>query len=276
MNKMSSFDYEDDKDKDENYYQDDDDDDDDDEYKNGKYDEEDVKGEENDMMFSKPLKVSVYSPCESTDTSYQDLPSICSRKSQTKFEDLVNNTQADLELDNEKDDKSISTTNPLAKTNENYYAKNLNASILSLASQSTIDSLAKRVQSLIGPVDYRKTSLKNNLPYNQNKSTIDYNSIYKELDEIQSNLRIQRQTDKLKEQNDFLDKENKNSLHYEKNLKSSEEFAKTQQMSPFSTVTKVTPFSSNANSMISLENNQAVSKLNYGYKDFKRDDNKTR
>jgi len=85
---------------------------------------------------------------------------------------------------------------------------NLNTSLQSLTSQCTIDSLAKRVQKLVGPVDYKKSQ-----PYTHhticNKpssyggsgglaaidasrhSMINYDSIYKELDSIQDTLRGQ-------------------------------------------------------------------------------------
>lgn len=77
---------------------------------------------------------------------------------------------------------------------------NLNASIQSLTSQCTIDSLAKRVQRLVGPVDYKSCSYQASSSMATYKTTdiptsrhsqINYDSIYKELDSIQDTLRGQ-------------------------------------------------------------------------------------
>jgi len=112
---------------------------------------------------------------------------------------------------------------------------NLNTSIQSVTSQCTIDSLAKRVQSLVGPIDYKSSS--SNLKETKH-SAINYESIYKELDTIQDTLRIQHSFNK----------------HLEKLTASRNEIKDLQQQTnndqlsetntTFSSATKVSPLSS--------------------------------
>lgn len=144
----------------------------------------------------------------SNNTSYQDLPSIRS-KSPTKADDLDraenNRTQDSMGKLSPIEDESNENTEKETTTKDYRLPNsskpiNLNTSIQSLTSQCTIDSLAKRVQKLVGPVDYSKTlNTKATLPYKSTAgstdqhrhSIINYDSIYKELDSIQDTLRGQ-------------------------------------------------------------------------------------
>lgn len=169
---------------------------------------------------------------ESTNTSYQDLPSIQRSKSPSKMEDMEKTMERSIERTIEKcpeATKHTTNNNTLQnissiETKPNYSSEmpkyslfkspvpnnvkpiNLNTSIQSLTSQCTIDSLAKRVQKLVGPVDYKSSSL----GYSGYKpgmsssavaevgkhSLINYDSIYKELDSIQHTLRSQNSFNK--------------------------------------------------------------------------------
>ena len=166
-----------------------------------------------DFLYNKNSKEMDDSEDESgsNNTSYQDLPSIRS-KSPTKAEDLDradnNKTQDSMGKLSPIEDESIETATEKEPTTKDYRLPNsskpinLNTSIQSLTSQCTIDSLAKRVQKLVGPVDYSKNlnakpeSFYKSIALNESNdehrhSLINYDSIYKELDSIQDTLRGQ-------------------------------------------------------------------------------------
>ena len=138
----------------------------------------------------------------SNNTSYQELPSICSKTN--KVEDaeqikVLNLTKTENNmsvLDKVSSDSNKDSNKPLASK-----FVNLNSSLQSLTSQCTIDSLAKRVQKLVGPVDYNKhqtdyyssptSKLMPSVSPDHKHSLMNYDSIYKELDNIQDTLRGQ-------------------------------------------------------------------------------------
>jgi len=166
-----------------------------------------------------------YSDNESTNTSYQELPSISASKTTSRLDENAEITPlfqdeeaAKNPLENissiEKDDTALNSNNNLPVQPQqgppppSVKAINLNTSLQSLTSQCTIDSLAKRVQKLVGPVDYNRTSTYTHHTICNKPSTIsgggglaaidasrhsliNYDSIYKELDSIQDTLRGQ-------------------------------------------------------------------------------------
>jgi len=258
--------------------------------------------EENAAQNNQDLREST-EEAESNHTSYQELPSICSRKSQTMHGDQPTIQQSDANDDNYREEDEETENNDTTATNNNHHnsnklleredtfeklmfkkpfnfndhstRRNLNTSIQSLTSQCTIDSLAKRVQTLVGPIDYKKSSEPldlsqltapsittaanlNTSALSKSKETtnsakhsvINYESIYKELDTIQDTLRIQHSFNKHLEKLTASRAEIKDLLSATNNTTSNERMSET---STYSSATKVSPLSY-ATSASSLEN----------------------
>jgi hypothetical protein len=211
------------------------------------------------------LKESQNSDNMSNHTSYQELPSVCSRKSQTLVDETTTNNKSHMDEDTTSKLILTSTCNEKEDTFENAYLfkktflldqsskkNNLNTSIQSITSQCTIDSLAKRVQSLVGPIDYKSnkecnkhtSSFESSLLSKQKDQTdsskhsaINYESIYKELDTIQDTLRIQHSFNKHLEKITASRNEIKDLLQNNNDQLS-------ESNTTFSSATKVSPLSS--------------------------------
>ena len=181
----------------------------------------------------------------SNHTSYQELPSVCSRKSQQMADEPeINETK----LDNSSIEKEDTIEKSLfKKTFETKKTSCLNMSLQSITSQCTIDSLAKRVQSLVGPIDYRKIEPKKD---ESKRSVINYDSIYKELDNIQDTLRMQHSFNK------HLEKITQSRAEI-KDLLNSDKLSDTTNTT-YSSATKVSPlsFSQSASSIDSILKNK--------------------